>query len=85
LGPGSTLQFGEVVVLFEPLDESVPVLRSPGTQVLSAVMPPAEDREDVPRRRRPIRVTPPPAAGPSLWLIAALVLGGAIAAFLLLR
>jgi len=86
LGPGSTLKFGEVAVLFEPLDESVSVRRSSRTQVLSAVMPPAEDREDVPPRRRPIRAAPPRAAGPSLWwLIAALVLGGAIAAFLILR
>jgi len=67
------------------IDESVPVRRSSGTQVLSTVMPPAEDREDVPPRRRPIRAAPPRAAGPSLWLIAALVLGGAIAAFLILR
>jgi pSer/pThr/pTyr-binding forkhead associated (FHA) protein len=39
LGPGTTVKFGEVAVLFEPLDESVPIRRSSGTQVLSAILP----------------------------------------------
>ena len=39
LGPGTTVKFGEVAVLFEPLDESAPIRRSSGTQVLSAVLP----------------------------------------------
>ena len=39
LGPGTTVKFGEVAVLFEPLDETVPIRRSSGTQVVSAVLP----------------------------------------------
>ncbi|HKT61697.1 MAG TPA: FHA domain-containing protein, partial [Gemmatimonadales bacterium] len=39
LGPGTTVKFGEVAVLFEPLDANAPVRRSSGTQVLSAVIP----------------------------------------------
>jgi hypothetical protein len=97
LGPGTTVRFGEVAVLFEPLDDSVPIRRSPGTQVLSAVLPrdradalpapeSAEGSADAPSRsRRPIRAAAPRPAGPPAWLIAALALGGAVAAFFLLR
>ena len=31
LGPGTTVKFGEVAVLFEPLDDAAPVRRSSGT------------------------------------------------------
>jgi pSer/pThr/pTyr-binding forkhead associated (FHA) protein len=94
LSPGSTLKFGEVAVLFEPLDESVPVRRSSGTQVLSAVLPPSGD--DGPatlpdadaathRPRRAIRAATPRSSGPPAWLIAVLVLIGAAVAFLFMR
>ena len=71
LGPGTTVKFGEVAVLFEPLDETVPIRRSSGTQVLSAMLPsrrPAERAADrsgsprgTPRPRRPIRAATPRA------------------------
>ena len=69
LGPGTTVKFGEVAVLFEPLDESAPVRRSSGTQVVSAVIPGAEtesaDGEPATRRsRRPIRASTPRPSGP---------------------
>ena len=93
LGPGTTVKFGEVAVLFEPLDESVPVRRSSGTQVLSAILP-APDSADpasgapadaVPRLRRPIRAATPRPSGPPAWLITVLILCGAAAAYFLLR
>jgi pSer/pThr/pTyr-binding forkhead associated (FHA) protein len=98
LGPGTTVKFGEVAVLFEPLDESVPIRRSSGTQVLSAVLP-SRDRADealpperpegspdaAPRPRRPIRAAAPRPSGPPAWLITVLVLGGAVVAYFLLR
>ena len=96
LGPGTTVKFGEVAVLFEPLDESVPIRRSSGTQVLSAILPsdggtgqasaaadPAADPDAAGptlRTRRPIRASTPRPSGPPAWLITALVLAGAAAA-----
>jgi pSer/pThr/pTyr-binding forkhead associated (FHA) protein len=94
LGPGATIRFGEVAVLFEPLDESAPIRRSSGTQVLSAVLPraelepaePAEPAADTPRRpRRPIRAAAPRETGLPAWLIAAVVVLAAVLAFFLLR
>jgi pSer/pThr/pTyr-binding forkhead associated (FHA) protein len=106
LGPGTTVKFGEVAVLFEPLDESAPIRRSSGTQVLSAILPsgggtgrasaaadpavtdPAADPDaagSMPRPRRPIRASTPRASGPPAWLITALVLAGAAAAYFILR
>jgi pSer/pThr/pTyr-binding forkhead associated (FHA) protein len=93
LAPGTTIKFGEVAVLFEPLDESVPIRRSSGTQVLSAVLP--TDEHATPagelagagaRPRRPIRASTPRPSGPPAWLITVIVLAVAVAAyFLLLR
>ena len=102
LGPGTTVKFGEVAVLFEPLDESAPIRRSSGTQVLSAILPsgggtgrasaaadPAVTDPDaagsMPRPRRPIRASTPRSSGPPAWLITALVLAGAAAAYFILR
>jgi pSer/pThr/pTyr-binding forkhead associated (FHA) protein len=98
LGPGTTIKFGEVAVLFEPLDASAPVRRSSGTQVLSAVLRSRDKADEVlpmegsepspdapPRPRRPIRAATPRPSGPPAWLITALVVGGAVAAFFLLR
>jgi pSer/pThr/pTyr-binding forkhead associated (FHA) protein len=91
LTPGSTLRFGEVAVLFEPLD--VPsATRTPGTEVMgrvevppAPVAPPAADEELRPvRPRRPIRASVPKPSGPPAWLIAILTLGGAIAAYFFL-
>ncbi len=99
LGPGTTVKFGDVAVLFEPLDESAPIRRSSGTQVISAVLPRggpdpavAPDAETTDpnagptlRTRRPIRASAPRPSGPPAWLITALVLAGAAAAYFLLR
>src|SRR6476469_713781 len=92
LGPGTTIKFGEVAVLFEPLDEATPIRRSSGTQVLSAVLPRGEaeeasagDPDAEPRPRRTIRAATPRPSGPPTWLIAALVVVGAVLAFFLLR
>jgi pSer/pThr/pTyr-binding forkhead associated (FHA) protein len=106
LGPGTTVKFGEVAVLFEPLDESAPIRRSSGTQVLSAILPsgggtgrasaaadpavtdPGADPDaagSMPRPRRPIRASTPRSSGPPAWLITALVLAGAAAAYFILR
>jgi hypothetical protein len=92
LGPGTTVKFGEVAVLFEPLDANVPVRRSSGTQVISAVL--SRDGDDAaagqatpaPRPRRPIRAATPRPSGPPAMLIAAvLVVVAAAVAFFLLR
>jgi hypothetical protein len=90
LGPGTTVKFGEVAVLFEPLDESAPVRRSSGTQVVSAVIPGAEpesaDGEPATRRsRRPIRASTPRPSGPPVGIIVALVILAAAVAYFLLR
>ena len=81
LGPGTTVKFGEVAVLFEPFDESVPIRRSSGTQVLSAILPSAarrtrRHRGHRARRRRPDAPHPAPdpastprPSGPPAWLI----------------
>lgn len=93
LTPGATLKFGEVAVLFEPLDDALPVRRSSGTQLIEAVLPEesrpgaaeSQQAETAPRPRRPIRASAPRPSGPPAWLITVLVLGGAIAAYFLLR
>ena len=41
LGPGTTLRFGDVSALFEPLDESVPAPRSGNTRMMPRVEPDA--------------------------------------------
>ena len=84
LAPGSTVRFGEVSVLFEPLDEGSVSRPQAGTQVVSAVIPRAEETTAA-RPRRPIRVTPPRPSGPPTWLITVLIVAGAVAAYFLLR
>jgi pSer/pThr/pTyr-binding forkhead associated (FHA) protein len=88
LTPGTTLRFGEVSVLFEPLDDR-PSPRPAATEVMARVEPsaaePAVEEEPRPvRPRRPIRATAPKPSGPPAWLIAALMLGGMIAAYFFL-
>ncbi len=91
LGPGTTVKFGEVAVLFEPFDEKVPVRRSSGTQVVSGVLSAADAEGETPagptatRARRPIRAAAPKPSGPSAWLITAVIIAVAVAAFFLLR
>ncbi|MBA3260816.1 MAG: FHA domain-containing protein [Gemmatimonadales bacterium] len=88
LTPGTTLRFGEVAVLFEPLDER-PSPPPAGTQIMQGVELPAAEPviEEEPRPvrpRRPIRASAPKPSGPPAWLIAALALGGAVAAYFFL-
>ena len=92
LGPGTTVKFGEVAVLFEPLDDTAPVRRSSGTQVMSAAIPGSgadSAAEGAPpsaqRVRRPIRASAPRPSGPSPMLIAVVVvvIAAAVAFFLL--
>lgn len=87
LTPGSTLRFGEVSVLFEPLDDHAAVARPVGTQVLDRVESPAEPAPGETRaaRRRPIRASAPGPSGPPAWLIAILVLAGFVIAYFILR
>lgn len=97
LGPGTTVKFGEVAVLFEPLDESVPIRRSSGTQVLSAILPSGVGTGDAAatepdnggatlRTRRPIRASTPRPSGPPAWLITVLVLAiGAAVVYFIMR
>jgi pSer/pThr/pTyr-binding forkhead associated (FHA) protein len=99
LGPGTTVKFGEVAVLFEPLDESAPIRRSSGTQVLSAILPSGggpepgvgadatvdDSRGPTLRTRRPIRASTPRPSGPPAWLITVLVfaIGAAVVYFIM--
>jgi pSer/pThr/pTyr-binding forkhead associated (FHA) protein len=89
---GSTVKFGEVAVLFEPLDEHVPVRRATGTQVASAALPARDDEaapepEAAPARRphRPIRASTPRPSGPPAWLIAAIIVVAGVAAYFILH
>jgi len=89
LTPGTTLRFGEVAVLFEPLDDR-PSAKLPGTQVVERIeLVPAgvveEPRVEPRPPRRPIRAAAPrPSGGPPAWLIAVLLLAVAVAAWYLL-
>jgi len=77
LSPGTTLRFGDVIALFEPLDERAPVARTHGTRVMERVAA-------TPPRRRARRMPPPPPRGPSALMVVGLLLLLAILAYLLL-
>jgi pSer/pThr/pTyr-binding forkhead associated (FHA) protein len=93
LSPGTTIRFGDVSALFEPLDDEVPVARASGTQVmekLDATPPPARDSAPTPeperpkpKSRRPIHVAPPRPRSPSTIMVVGLVILVAILAYLL--
>jgi pSer/pThr/pTyr-binding forkhead associated (FHA) protein len=64
LSPGTTLKFGDVSALFEPLDESKPAPRPQSTRLLQALEP--EARRAPARPVEPAAVSePPPAAEPA--------------------
>jgi len=91
LSPGTTLRFGDVIALFEPLDEKVPAGRTGSTRLMGRLDPeavagnPRQPDKARPRPpRRPIRTAPPRAKGPSSVLVMSLLILMAILAYLLL-
>ncbi len=92
LTPGTTLRFGDVAVLFEPLDDLVPASRAAGTQLMEGIVsdqqsedPWAAPQRSAPRERhRAFRAATPKPSGPPVWLLAGLVLIGAVIAFFIL-
>jgi pSer/pThr/pTyr-binding forkhead associated (FHA) protein len=93
LGPGTTIRFGDVLALFEPLDDKVPAGRGAGTRVMDKVEakpsaparsePAPEAERPRPRPRRPIRVAPLRPKAPSTLTVVGLVILVAILAYLL--
>jgi pSer/pThr/pTyr-binding forkhead associated (FHA) protein len=94
LGPGTTIRFGDVSALFEPLDDKMPMARGKGTHVMGKVdakpVPAArslasepEAEPPRPRPRRPIRVAPARPKPPSSIMVFGLVILVAILAYLL--
>ena len=92
LGPGSTIRFGEVATMFEPLDEreaepiaDTTVMPRLETESMTA---PAETELSQPalrRRPRPRPSPPPPNRTPLLVLLALLVIALVLAGFLMLK
>jgi len=92
LGPGSTIRFGEIATMFEPLDdgEAEPLAATavmPRLETESVTTPPAAELVQPALRRRPRpRPAPPPAnRTPLLVLLALLVVALVLAAFLMLK
>jgi pSer/pThr/pTyr-binding forkhead associated (FHA) protein len=97
LSPGTTIRFGDVAALFEPLDETlrpVPSDRtrmmeglvapeSPPAEPVSAAEPATETPRARPRPRRPIHHAPPRPKSPSTLTVVGLVILVAILAYLL--
>ena len=91
LSPGTTLRFGDVIALFEPLDDNIPAGRSNQTRMLERVVVPEpelvsekEEQRAPVRPRRPIRTVPPRPKGPSASLVTSLLVLLAILVYLLL-
>jgi pSer/pThr/pTyr-binding forkhead associated (FHA) protein len=91
LTPGTTLRFGDVIALFEPLDDKVPAGRTNQTRLMGrigsaepALEPAVEERRAPVRPRRPIRMVPPRPKSPSSLTVMSLLVLMAILVFLLL-
>jgi pSer/pThr/pTyr-binding forkhead associated (FHA) protein len=96
LTPGTTLRFGDVIALFEPLDEHVPAAPTKQTRMMGRIEPaispkpavevpkPAAELPKPVRSRRPIRMVPARQKGPSTVLVTSLLVLLAILVFLLL-
>jgi pSer/pThr/pTyr-binding forkhead associated (FHA) protein len=92
LSPGTTLRFGDVIALFEPLDDKVPVARTGSTRLMGRLDPEAlaaGPREQVQKTRprppkRPLRMATPRTKGPSAALVTSLLILMAILVYLLL-
>jgi pSer/pThr/pTyr-binding forkhead associated (FHA) protein len=94
LSPGTTIRFGDVSALFEPLDDKVPMVRGKGTHVMEkvdptpapmgqSVEPEPETERPRPAPRRPLRVAPKRPKAPSTIMVFGLVILVAILAYLL--
>jgi pSer/pThr/pTyr-binding forkhead associated (FHA) protein len=85
LGPGATLRFGEVSVLWEPFDH--PARPSAGTRLVDAVDLRSETATgSVPNdRRRPIHPSMPRSGGVPGWAIGVICVAIAAIAYFLLR
>lgn len=86
LSPGATLRFGELSLMFEPLDDE-PAAAADDTRSMPAAdgSPPpgsADARVSRPRVRRP--VAPPPKRSPVGWIVVLLTLAAAAAAAFML-
>ncbi len=91
LSPGTTLRFGDVIALFEPLDDKVPAGRTNQTRMMGRLAPsepasePRGEQQRVPvRPRRSIRMVPPRPKGPSALMLSSLLVLMAILVYLLL-
>jgi pSer/pThr/pTyr-binding forkhead associated (FHA) protein len=91
LTPGTTLRFGDVIALFEPLDDNVPVERTNQTRLMGRlavadpiVEPAREERKAPARPRRPIHTVPPRSKGPSGLMVTSLLVLMAVLIYLLL-
>jgi pSer/pThr/pTyr-binding forkhead associated (FHA) protein len=96
LTPGTTLRFGDVVALFEPLDEHVPAAQTKQTRMMDRIEPaispkpaieapnPAVEIPKPARSRRPMRMVPARQKGPSAVLVTSLLVLLAVLVFLLL-
>jgi pSer/pThr/pTyr-binding forkhead associated (FHA) protein len=69
LSPGTTLKFGDVSALFEPLDDTVPPERAGSTRLMPQIepeiprtRPPASQGEQPAVQESPVAVEPDPAA-----------------------
>jgi pSer/pThr/pTyr-binding forkhead associated (FHA) protein len=91
LTPGTTLRFGDVIALFEPLDDKIPAGRTNQTRLMGRLglaepaLPPAAEEQKAPvRARRPMRMVPPRPKGPSGLMVTSLLVLMAILVYLLL-
>jgi pSer/pThr/pTyr-binding forkhead associated (FHA) protein len=92
LSPGTTIRFGDVIALFEPLDDQVPAKRTGSTRLMGKLDPAAQKADprqqgEKPRPRpprRPIRTATPRPKGPSATLVTSLLVLMALLAYLLL-
>ena len=89
LSPGTTLRFGDIIALFEPLDDHVPAARTNQTRMMGrldvqAQAEPSRSEAQPVRPRRSIRVVPPRPKGPSSVLVISMLILLAILVYLLL-
>ena len=97
LSPGTTIRFGDISALFEPLDEAVAPQRPNRTQMMPRIEaepakvaeekreaePAVEAPQPRPRPRRPIHMAPPKPKSPSTLTVIGLLILVAILAYLL--